>query len=145
MGENMNAREVAARALLALLTLVLSAAAPKATGGKPPAPTPPDRVTIGSLGAWYGAVDFTHAKHASLSGDCSSCHHNSDGEAVACATCHPEQTDPGSPSTMTLKVAYHRRCLACHQAAGSGPVGCVDCHSRKALPAPAGAPAAATR
>ncbi len=141
MGGSMNARTVGAAAILALWTLVMSAAAPNPTEGKSPAPTQPDQVTIGSLSAWYGAVEFTHAKHASLSGDCASCHHNSDGQAVTCATCHPEQTDPGSPSTMTLKVAYHRRCLACHQTAGSGPVGCVDCHSRKALPDPATAPA----
>ena len=145
MGESMKARTVSAAAILALWALVMSAAAPKTTDGKSPAPTPPDRVTIGSLSAWYGAVDFTHAKHASLSGDCSSCHHNSDGQAVTCATCHPEQTDPGSPSTMTLKVAYHQRCMACHRATGSGPVGCAECHPRKALPDPASSSATVKR
>lgn len=124
--------------LLAFLALVIAAAAPKASADKSAAPAQqPDRVMIGSISAWYGAVDFMHAKHASLSGDCSSCHHNSDAQPVPCATCHPEQTDPGSPATMTLKVAYHQRCMACHKAAGSGPVGCAGCHARRALPDPA--------
>ena len=141
----MNARIATAAALLAFLALVVAAAAPKVTAGKPAAPVQPDRVTIGSLSAWYGAVDFTHAKHASLSGDCSSCHHNSDAQPVPCATCHPDQTDPGSPATMTLKVAYHQRCMACHEAAGSGPVGCTQCHARRTLPDPASGSTSAKR
>jgi hypothetical protein len=144
----MNARIATTATFLTFLALALAlavAAAPQVTAGKPAAPVQPDRVTIGSLSAWYGAVDFTHAKHAELSGDCTSCHHNTDGQAVTCATCHPEQTDPGSPSTMTLKVAYHQRCMACHKAAGSGPVGCTECHSRKALPAPTSTSASVKR
>lgn len=118
----------------AALAAVLAAAGAYAASPKPPVksapPASPDTVMIASISEWYGPVDFSHAKHASLAGDCSSCHHQSGGEPAVCSTCHPAQVDPSSPSTMSLKVAYHERCLACHKTAGSGPTGCTDCHSK---------------
>jgi hypothetical protein len=127
----------------AALAVALAAAGVYAENPKAPAksaPASPETVVIGALSAWYGPVTFTHAKHADLAGDCSSCHHMSDGETAPCSTCHAAQPDPSDPSTLTLKVAYHDRCVACHKTAGSGPTGCTDCHAKVdkgAAPAPA--------
>ncbi len=123
---------IACIASAAVLSGAVMAAAPKAI-----VPAQPETVTIGSLSYWYGPVEFSHAKHASLAGDCTSCHHKSDGQATPCVTCHPAESDPGDASALILKVAYHDRCLACHKAAGSGPVSCTGCHARKAVPDPA--------
>lgn len=125
----MNRRIRSAVLAVVLATAGVFAASPKARA-KPAPPTSPDTVVVRSISAWYGPVEFSHAAHASMAGDCASCHHMSDGEPVACSTCHPAQVDPSSPSTMTLKVAYHGRCVTCHKTAGSGPTGCNDCHSR---------------
>jgi hypothetical protein len=131
-------RTIASAALaIALVAAGAYAANPKAPAKAAP-PASPETVSISSMSAWYGPVTFTHAKHASLAGDCTSCHHQSDGEPVACVTCHQAQVDPGSPSAVTLKLAYHERCVGCHKAAGSGPTGCNDCHTKNPKgPAPA--------
>ncbi len=123
---------VACIASVAFLPAAALAATPKTT-----APMQPETVTIGSLSYWYGPVEFSHAKHASLADDCTSCHHKSDGQTTPCVTCHAAQSDPNDASPLILKVAYHDRCLACHRAAGSGPVSCTGCHARKAVPDPA--------
>ena len=135
MRKNRIATVVVAAALAALGTLAATPAAAPATPAPPPQP---EKVTIQSLSAWYGAVTFTHAKHSDLVGDCAGCHHRSEGQAVACGTCHPSETDPSSPSTVTLKVAYHDRCVAWHKTAGSGPTDCAGCHALKTPPAAAG-------
>lgn len=117
----------------AALAVVLVAAGAHAADPKAPAkaaPASPETVTISSMSDWYGPVTFTHAKHAQLSGDCTSCHHQSDGEPVVCSTCHEAKLDPSNPSAVTLKLAYHERCVACHKTAGSGPTGCDECHKK---------------
>lgn len=93
----------------------------------------PDMVTIGSIGHWFSPVDFPHSMHAEITGDCESCHHFSDGEAVACSTCHQEAFDASSPEMPPINVAYHLNCVNCHREADA-PIGCEDCHSRAALP-----------
>lgn len=120
--------------LWAALAMVAAAAGVCAGTPKPAAvaapPASPDTVVIRSISAWYGPVKFSHGSHASMAGDCASCHHQSSGEPVPCSTCHPAQVDPSSPSVLTLKVAYHGRCLICHKTAASGPTGCTDCHAK---------------
>ncbi len=123
---------IACIASAAILSGAAIAATPKTT-----VPSQPETVTIGSLSYWYGPVEFSHSKHASLAGDCTSCHHKSEGQATPCVTCHPAESDPSDASALILKVAYHDRCLACHKAADSGPVSCTGCHARKAVPDPA--------
>ena len=93
----------------------------------------PDVVTIGGISHWFSPVVFPHAMHAEFTGDCESCHHNSDGEAVECSVCHEEVFEPSSPELPPLNVAYHLNCIVCHQEADA-PTGCEDCHSRAALP-----------
>ncbi|MCD4750540.1 MAG: cytochrome c family protein [Thermoanaerobaculales bacterium] len=93
----------------------------------------PDMVTIGSIGHWFSAVDFPHSMHADITGDCESCHHHSDGEAIECSTCHEPAFDVTSPDVPPINVAYHLNCLTCHQETDA-PTGCEDCHSRAALP-----------
>lgn len=123
-------REIASAALAMFVAAVgVCAGTPKPPAVAAPQAFP-DTVVIRSLGAWYGPVEFSHGPHASMAGDCASCHHQSDGEPVACSTCHPAQVDPSDPSTLTLKVAYHGRCLSCHKTSGSGPTGCTDCHAK---------------
>jgi len=120
-----------------IATAVVLSGSALATTPKATAPSQPETVTLGSLSYWYGPVEFSHSKHASLAGDCTSCHHKSEGQATPCVTCHQAESDPADASALILKVAYHDRCLACHKAAGSGPVSCTGCHARKAVPDPA--------
>ncbi len=101
---------------------------------KAPAQPVPETVTMSGLSHWFGPATFSHGAHASLAGDCTSCHHKSDGEVGPCGTCHPEQFDPSQPTMPSLNVAYHQRCAGCHAQAGSGPTACESCHKRKALP-----------
>lgn len=123
----------AAAALLVLVASGVRAQKEKA----PPAPVP-ETVTMSGLSHWFAPATFSHGAHASLAGDCGSCHHKSDGEVGPCGTCHPGQFDPSQPTLPSLNVAYHQRCAGCHEQAGAGPRDCEGCHKRKALPA--GAP-----
>lgn len=93
----------------------------------------PEMVTIGGISHWFSPVEFPHSMHAEFTGDCESCHHNSDGEAVECAACHEVHFDASSPDLPPINVAYHLNCVTCHQEADA-PTGCEDCHSRAALP-----------
>jgi hypothetical protein len=123
-------RRIASVALAVVLAAAGTYAANPKAAAKPAPPASPETVSISSMSHWYGPVTFTHAKHASLAGDCTSCHHQSDGEPVACSTCHEDKVDPAAPATVTLKLAYHERCVGCHKTAGSGPTGCNDCHTK---------------
>ena len=116
--------------------LVLALGAAGAATQKPAAPKPaaPERVTIQELSHWFGPVTFAHGDHASLAGDCMSCHHHAEGEVGTCGTCHPKSFDPSEPTMPSLNVALHERCVGCHRQSGSGPVSCEDCHKRKELP-----------
>jgi cytochrome c553 len=107
------------------------------TAGKPTAkakPGVPETITIDGLSHWFGPVAFPHAEHVDMAGECTTCHHHTDGEPATCDTCHSKKVfNPESPDIPSLKVAYHTRCVGCHQENG-GPTKCEACHARKALP-----------
>ena len=106
----------------------------------------------------YTPVKFDHAKHVSIAGSCSSCHHEhgiADGlpckqchaitpqtfksavnhSFMACKSCHGafDRDNAGMPG---LKTAYHKQCFKCHKGMGNigmDPKGCAEmCHARKA-------------
>lgn len=122
----------ASRTASLLILAALAAALPLAAA-EPTANEPPEVVMIAGLADWFGPVVFPHAVHADLAGDCVSCHHNSDGEAVPCATCHEAAPVAAADAPPTLRVAYHRQCVTCHTEAGA-PVACGGCHPRRRLP-----------
>jgi len=97
-------------------------------------PSGPERIEIRELSHWFGPVRFAHGDHALIAGDCESCHHHSDGEAVTCATCHEVGGDLDAPELPSLKVAYHENCMGCHREVEAGPLACESCHQRRALP-----------
>ncbi|MGD1076116.1 MAG: cytochrome c3 family protein [Thermodesulfovibrionales bacterium] len=121
------------------------------TGGNP------EFITLDSLADKYEPVIFTHAKHASLAGNCGSCHHqHGDSGTLPCKGCHSltpsdfkksvtqsfmacknchagnDRTNPAVPG---LKVAYHETCFQCHKGMGNiglDPKGCTEiCHAKK--------------
>jgi len=83
----------------------------------------------------YEPVRFMHAKHASVLGDCSICHHRlprEEGDTygqpinmaqmremkavpVGCAVCHTLPFNSKQLQTPGLKGAYHQLCMDCHQ------------------------------
>jgi len=87
-----------------------------------------------------GKVTFKHAEHAGRIGDCTTCHHKVEGDAVpqACSACHmPKEIKDEAPK---LKTAVHDNCQGCHQEkldAGeeAGPVKgakeCKKCHIKE--------------
>ena len=101
---------------------------------------PAEKETI-TFDAKLGTVTFKHAEHAGRIGDCTTCHHKTEGDAVpeACSKCHmPKEVKDEAPK---LKTAVHNRCQGCHQEkldAGekSGPVKgakeCKKCHIKAA-------------
>ena len=122
--------------------------------------TPPAQVVIDQLSKDFAPVQFDHASHVDMVGDCSECHHHTtgtasknpdcmrchdsggSGERVACRDCHaaePFSADHLKKTTEDRK-RYHRDPLglkgAYHRSctgcheAGSGPTGCLDCHPR---------------
>jgi hypothetical protein len=96
----------------------------------------PETVVLNELEWEYDAVVFNHRYHAEMSamgGECTDCHHFSEGGRIAsCKECHPvgdvsEMKQPG------LKAAYHRQCMTCHQT-WSGVTSCEMCHAKKNAP-----------
>lgn len=68
---------------------------------------PPARVQLDLLSKEFTAVDFDHAAHVNMVGDCAECHHHTAG------------TPPKNPD-----------CVRCHAAGtATGVVACRDCHS----------------
>jgi hypothetical protein len=108
----------------------------------------PATITLDSIAKTYPPVVFSHAKHASLAGNCGACHHHHNNanckdchslnaSAVssnfpACKNCHAAR-DRGSPAMPGLEVAYHRACFECHRGMGNlgvDPKGCNKvCHA----------------
>lgn len=120
----------------------------------------PASVTLNSLSQFYDGVEFDHALHLDVTGDCAICHHHTTGAAlqgspcvkchqggemqakVACRDCHVKE--PFSAGYLQTKKGdsqrYHTDQLglkgAYHQSClgchrqMDGPTGCVDCHSR---------------
>ena len=63
---------------------------------------------------FYGPVRFMHKKHASISNDCTVCHHyrsdEPDGsETMRCSACHQNSFHPIAPNRVGLKGAIHRQ------------------------------------
>jgi len=134
-----------------------------AAGGAIAAPTGgPAQVKIDRLSSLFDAVNFDHAAHVEIAGDCASCHHHTTGDGAGgerCGRCHAQ-----SPKTATVA------CHDCHEADpftavqlerkaddryqyhvdkpglkaayhwnclgchenAGGPTGCEDCHPRNA-------------
>jgi hypothetical protein len=108
----------------------------------------PDTVKLDSIAKTYPPVVFSHGKHASLAGNCGTCHHHhsnsncKDCHALsasavssnfpACKNCHAAR-DRGAPGMPGLEVAYHRTCFECHRGMGNlgvDPKGCNEvCHA----------------
>jgi len=100
--------------------------------GTEPARVAPDLVTINSLEKLYGPVQFSHAMHVEIAGDCADCHHHGEkGQTPPCGACHGKPFDAGKMNMPGLKGAYHLQCMNCHKQMESGPTGCTDCHAKK--------------
>ncbi len=118
----------------------------------------PNTVKLDSLKHLYDEVDFNHAEHVTIAGNCSVCHHHTTGtseEDSHCARCHKNSgatkvvscrgchaARPFSAAAMRkmsktayhvdklgLNGAYHQACTGCHRKMG-GPTDCTGCHSR---------------
>ena len=91
--------------------------------------------------AKLGKMTFKHKEHSDRIGDCTICHHKTEGDAVPqpCSACHmPKEVKDEAPK---LKTAVHDSCQGCHQEkvdAGekAGPVKgakeCKKCHIKDA-------------
>lgn len=121
---------------------------------------PPTEVRIDILSQDYAAVDFDHAGHVGMIGDCAECHHHTAGTpakrpdcfrchsgvgssaTASCKGCHPAQ--PFSSDYLREKDAdlgrYHidkpglkaayHRGCVGCHEGSGGPTGCLDCHER---------------
>jgi hypothetical protein len=97
----------------------------------------PETVSLYELENEYDAVTFNHRLHAEMSamgGECSNCHHFSEGGTIsACKECHPTTGVEDHPRQPGLKGAYHRQCMKCHEE-WSGVTSCEMCHAKKTTP-----------
>ncbi len=85
-------------------------------------------------------VEFSHAAHKDVEGDCLACHHEWDGtgDPEKCSECHYNMDDKRSEDSFYM--AFHNRrstfsCVGCHNALkkarkSTGPTKCSDCHPR---------------
>ena len=67
----------------------------------------PGKVTINRLADLFEAVNFDHAAHVEIAGNCSTCHHHATGDGSSggrCARCHAQ-------SPKSAKIA----CSDCHE------------------------------
>lgn len=121
---------------------------------------PPAQVQIDQLSKDFAPVQFDHASHVDMVGECGTCHHHTTGtpsknpdclrchdsggtgERVACHDCHavaPFSADSMN-KTATGGKRYHRDVPGLKGAyhrkcvgcheSGGGPTGCLDCHPR---------------
>jgi len=79
-----------------------------------------------------GAI-FMHDEHNEVSHieDCAVCHHvyqdkNQSSEDSLCSECH--NLKPDNENSISLQVAFHKRCKQCHFDQNKGPVLCGECH-----------------
>lgn len=86
-----------------------------------------------------GAV-FEHDGHNEMAGieDCAVCHHVYEGKNLVadessedslCSECHFLKKT--LENSISLEVAYHKRCKTCHFEKNKGPVLCGECHIKK--------------
>ncbi|UCG21431.1 MAG: hypothetical protein JSU80_02240, partial [Deltaproteobacteria bacterium] len=86
---------------------------------------------------FYGPVRFMHKKHASISNDCTVCHHyrpkaTDASETMRCSACHQNSFHPMAPERIGLKGAIHRQCTSCHSELHRGPIRCSSgCHEKR--------------
>ena len=86
---------------------------------------------------FYGPVRFMHKKHASISNDCTVCHHYRPNgpdasETMRCSACHQNSFHPLAPDRIGLKGAIHRQCTGCHKELHQGPIRCSSgCHEKR--------------
>jgi len=86
---------------------------------------------------FYGPVRFMHKKHASISNDCTVCHHYRPStpdasETIRCSACHQNSFNPIAPDRIGLKGAIHRQCMGCHKQLHRGPIRCSSaCHEKR--------------
>jgi len=78
---------------------------------------------------FYGPVRFMHKKHASITNDCTVCHHYRPdspdaSETMRCSACHQYSFHPIAPERIGLKGAIHRQCTGCHSELHRGPIRC---------------------
>lgn len=113
-------------ALLALVSVLVMAA-----------DIPADKDVL-TFEAKMGKVTFSHKDHAEKIGDCVSCHHKTEGDAVPklCSECHPP--DAAKDDAPKLKDAVHKNCQGCHQekadaGEATGPLKkkCKECHIKE--------------
>jgi hypothetical protein len=87
----------------------------------------PEQVSIGTLANLYPPVQFDHAVHAEIEGDCAGCHHQLFGEPEACGTCHEESI---KPSAFVHELHWEvEDCTGCHHRTATGDLRCVSCHA----------------
>lgn len=124
------------------------------------AAVPPAQVRIDQLSKDFAPVQFDHASHVEMVGDCGECHHHTTGapsknpdcmrchdsgstsERIACRNCHvPEPFSADYLKKMAEdRKRYHRDPLGLKGAyhrncmgcheSSGGPTGCLDCHAR---------------
>jgi octaheme c-type cytochrome (tetrathionate reductase family) len=86
---------------------------------------------------FYEPVRFMHKKHASISNDCTVCHHYRPkapdaSETMRCSACHQNSFHPIAPDRVGLKGAIHRQCTGCHKELHRGPIRCSSgCHEKR--------------
>jgi len=87
----------------------------------------------------YGPVRFMHKKHASMTNDCTVCHHYRPeapdaSETMRCSACHQNSFSPVALDRIRigLKGAIHRQCMGCHKQLARGPSRCSSgCHEKR--------------
>jgi len=86
-----------------------------------------------------GAV-FSHDDHNEIAelDDCAICHHVYEGSKLVadessedspCFECHGLL--PGPDNSVSLSIAFHKKCRDCHFDSGKGPVLCGQCHIKE--------------
>jgi hypothetical protein len=87
----------------------------------------PEKITLGALANLHPAVEYDHATHAEIAGDCASCHHQPFGEPAPCATCHE---DVVARSAFVHELHWQvEECTGCHHRPATTDLRCVSCHS----------------
>lgn len=136
-------------AVLASLGLIAALAlSPARVDGK----EMPGTIVLKHLKNQYQPVTFNHEMHASIAGNCGTCHHQHNEKMrascsechtlrvslqkqsfTACSSCHSDPS-PDMPEMPGLKVALHKKCFQCHVGIGdlgSSPAACVKtCHAK---------------
>jgi len=94
----------------------------------------PVTIVLDDISNKYGAVRFSHKKHAEMAemGDgCYGCHHYNHARPIfSCKECHSASRVRTDLSKPDLKGARHRQCVDCHLEWSRG-VDCDSCHEKR--------------